>query len=175
MKTTLERLYEMGLLREGLEDLADIPQAWSKCQKVSWLIHVASVVKLDPSIIVLAACTAARTALPAVPDEEQRPLLAIEAAEDWVNTPTRENAHIAEQAAAASYDFYPSDNYSDAAYAACAAAYTAYTAYLEANYFYTHAVDAANHAAKVAGEGAVADAIRSVISTDDIVAALTKL
>ena len=77
--------------------------AWAKCERADWLLWYAYKRGVDPRIMTRAACACARTALQYVPAGEDRPRLAIEAAEAWADdpTPARDAARAATGAAAA--------------------------------------------------------------------------
>jgi hypothetical protein len=72
-------------------------QAWQECDKADWLLWLAART-LPHSLVVLAACACARTALSHVPAGEERPRLAIEAAERWAKEPTAENKVLLQKA-----------------------------------------------------------------------------
>lgn len=62
----------------------DYDRAWHECEQGNWLLWIASNLGVDRKKIVLAAGDCARLALTSVPEGEDRPRLAIEAAEKWV-------------------------------------------------------------------------------------------
>lgn len=67
--------------------------AWDECTDPGWLLWWAARTELNSrQNVVLAVCACARRALKFVPAEEQRPRLAIEAAEAWAVESTKENA-----------------------------------------------------------------------------------
>jgi hypothetical protein len=79
-------------------------EAWDQCERADWLLWWAARTPANnQQAIVRAACACARTALQYVPASEDRPRLAIEAAERWVNDPTEENRQAAEAAAWAAW------------------------------------------------------------------------
>ena len=92
-------------------------EAWEVCDDARWMLHAAASVAVDRRIVVLAACACARTALRHVPEDEARPLRAIETAEAWAR-----GEATAVQARAASLD---ANDAAAAAYAAANAAYAA--------------------------------------------------
>ena len=60
------------------------PEAlWTACPRGDWLLWLAGTAGVDRRAVVNAACACAREALVHVPDGEDRPRLAIEAAEAW--------------------------------------------------------------------------------------------
>jgi len=100
-------------------------QAWAKCERGDWMLWLWSKhpKQVTPEIhrkMVLCACEIARKVLNHVSKGEDRPRLAIEAAEKWAENPTEENR------AAARATAYAADAAADADYAAAyAAAYAA--------------------------------------------------
>ena len=83
-------------------------EAWDQCPRADWLLWWAARTPANTRMqLVRAAAACARTALVFVPDGEDKPRLAIEAAENWAASPS---------AAAAAYAA------ASAAYAAAAAA-----------------------------------------------------
>jgi len=128
-------------------------EAWDTCDRSDWLLWwVAKDKKNAKREIVKVACEIARLALPFVKAGEDRPRLAIEAAEAWADDPTEENLERVRRARAytyaAAYAAYAADAAADAA--AAAAAYAAYAAYA--------AADAAAAAAAYAAADAAAAA-----------------
>src|SRR5271165_5649285 len=62
----------------------DLKTAWEECPNIQWLLWFAGRSKKLPVYkLVLAACACARISLKYVPAGENRPRLAIEAAEGW--------------------------------------------------------------------------------------------
>jgi hypothetical protein len=57
---------------------------WNKCGRPDWMLWLAGRADIDRKVLVTAVCQVARTALKYVPEGEDRPLKAIEAAEGWV-------------------------------------------------------------------------------------------
>ena len=57
--------------------------AWRTCRRADWMLWLAARVGVRRQDVVLAACACARTSLKYVRPGEERPRLAIEAAEDW--------------------------------------------------------------------------------------------
>lgn len=85
-----------------------LEQAWCACEDGSWMLWICGRLGLDRMLIVCASCEIARTVLHSVPNGENRPRLAIEAAEAWCKSPNA--AELAAASAAA-------DDASAAAYA----------------------------------------------------------
>ena len=74
-------------------------QAWEECERADWLLWwAARIERSGRQQVVLAAAACARTALPNVPVGEDRPRLAIEAAERWAKEPTEQNRAAAADA-----------------------------------------------------------------------------
>jgi hypothetical protein len=143
--------------------ITTIGESWEKCPRGDWLLWVAARFGLTPERhkkIVLAACEIARMVLKYIPEGENRPLRAIEAAEAWATgdgtiedvrvaadaadkaagTADKAAAHAANAAAHAA-------NAANAAYAVYAASYAAYaTAYATAEAHVAYAVYAASMA-----------------------------
>lgn len=65
--------------------------AWRDCPKPSWLLWAAARVGVDKSMFVEVAVRSARRVLHLIPDDEKRPLLAIQAAEAWLKNPEQWN------------------------------------------------------------------------------------
>lgn len=87
-----------------LEIQPDPETAWSVCHRADWMLWLTERLGIDRPALVRAACDCARTALKYVPAGEDRPRLAIEAAERWADDPTRENRNAARDAYCAAYD-----------------------------------------------------------------------
>ena len=103
-------------------------EAWASCQRADWMLWLVGRMEGKkgwpgrPQLVV-AACACARRALRCVPDGEERPRLAIEAAEAWAREPTEERRAAADSAA------YSAASAADSAdRAAASAAYSAYSA-----------------------------------------------
>ncbi len=109
--------------RLWLNTQTDPRVAWEMCERPDWMIWFARRRNVARKVLVRIACDCARTVLRFVPEGEERPRLAIEAAERW----TRDEATIDEvRAAAADAATYAAGNAADAA--GNAAAYAAYAA-----------------------------------------------
>jgi hypothetical protein len=137
--TLKEQMKEAGLVpcEKAVNWLGDrdLITAWSDCERPDWMLWL---VTKAPELatqqqLVLCACKCARLVLHYVSIGEERPRLAIEVAERWLDNSTAENADAA----------------CDAACDAADAAYDAYAAYADA-----HAADAAAHAAYAAARAA---------------------
>lgn len=81
--------------------------AWAECPRGDWLLWLAARAGVDRKLVVRAACDCARTALHLVQPSEDRPRLAIEAAEDWcegaASVEEVRDAAAADRAAAAAH------------------------------------------------------------------------
>ena len=149
--TFKEKLIELNVFSSALKwmdknGVETIVEFWNKCNQGHWLLWVAARFGLTPERhkkIVLAVCEIARMVLKYIPEGEDRPLQAIEAAEAWATGDgTIEDVRVAAYAAkdveaadAAAYAAYAAFVAPDAAYAAYAAnaAYAAYAAYVAAD------------------------------------------
>ena len=77
-------------------------EAWASCERGDWLLWLAGRSgDVTPQQLVLAAAAVARTVLDLVPEGEDRPRLAVEAAEAWARGPSEENRRAAGAAATA--------------------------------------------------------------------------
>ena len=140
--------------REWAEGM-DANRAWETCHKADWLLWwIARDMPEVQRDIVWVACKIARLVLHLVPAGEDRPRLAIEAAEKWADDPTEENlaaVRVARRnAAAAAADAAYAAAAAAAADAAYAAAYAAAAAaaYADAADAAAAAADAAAYAAR---------------------------
>jgi hypothetical protein len=150
-------------------------QAWDACQRGDWMLWLIGKLAKTPGSdarrkLVMCSCEITRTALPHVPDGEDRPRLAIETAESWAR---REGATLDDvrTAANAAYDAYAAYAYAtanaaDAAYATASAAY-ADAAYATASAAYATAT--ANATATAAYAAARAARAQSLSRFADIV------
>ena len=152
---------------------------WEQCPRGDWLLWFAAKAGVERKTVVLAACAAARLALPFVEHSDDRPRVAIETAERWARgEATIEDVHAARAAAAAAEDAAAARAAAAAAedaaaayaaaYAAASAAYAA--AYAAASAAYAAASAAAYAAARAAAYAALtkmrletAAAVRKVI------------
>jgi len=121
-------------------------EVWYNCHRGDWLLWWAARDGGDHVQIVRAACACARTALRYVQVGENRPRLAIEAAERWCDDPcdAAAAARAADAASAAA---------ADAADAAADAA---------------RAADASYAAARAASQKQTAEAVRGIIKYDEL-------
>src|SRR3990172_5601749 len=71
----------------------------SNYKRGDWMLWIAARLEIDKKLIVLAACDCAELSLQFVPNNENRPKEAIEAARRWVIDPTEENRLAADAAA----------------------------------------------------------------------------
>jgi hypothetical protein len=130
-------------------DWADEEAAWLACQRPDWLLWLAGrSPRVTKFMIVRAACGIARSVLHLTREDEDRPRLAIEAAERWCEDPSEANRAAAASAALAAARAVAAD----AAYAARAAYAAAYAAARAAAYAAAraYAADAAADAASAA-------------------------
>jgi len=100
------------------ETQANDKQAWDTCERGDWLLWLLGRIKVDRKRLVLCCCECARLSLKYVPENENRPRIAIETAEKWA----KGEASIEEVRAAADAAAYAADAAADAAYAAADAA-----------------------------------------------------
>ena len=103
-------------------DGMDAKIAWNTCERPDWLLWWAKKDGETRYNLVRCACACARTALQYVPKGEDRPRLAIEAAEQWCEYPSSENANAVYDAALAAYGAGNAYAAANAAYGAIAAA-----------------------------------------------------
>lgn len=77
--------------------------AWEHCERADWMLWLLgrAQAQADPRQLVLVACECARAVLHLVPPGEDRPRLAIEAAEAWAANPRAENVAASAAASAA--------------------------------------------------------------------------
>jgi hypothetical protein len=188
MKTFRSRLIELRACRSAIrwldeEGISTIEEAWDKCSRGDWLLWLAARVGCNEDRhkkIVKIATEIARQVLKYIPAEEERPRIAIEKTERWLDGKEKiENvitasdaayaaatahAHAADAAAAAAASVYASSSASDAAYAAAyadAAAYAAAAAASDAVYASYHAAAASSDAVYASYHAAAAAAYAS--------------
>jgi hypothetical protein len=120
--------------RDWLATQTDPRVAWEMCERLDWMIWYARRRNVARKVLVRIACDCARTALRFVPEGEDRPRLAIEAAERWTrDEATIDEVRVAAADAAARAALYAADAADAAANAAIAAtADAAYAAYADA-------------------------------------------
>jgi hypothetical protein len=92
--------------------------AWRTCPRADWMLWLAARAGVRRQDLVLAACACARTSLKYVKKGEERPRLAIEAAEDWAKGGATTLEQVKTAAYAAAYD---AADAADAAYASAEA------------------------------------------------------
>ena len=101
----------------------DAEMAWNTCDRPSWMLWLAEKAGVEKPVFVRIACDIARTVLHLVPEGEDRPRLAIEAAEAWLANPNEENTIAVDEAArAASWAAYAARAAANAAVCAAEAA-----------------------------------------------------
>ena len=88
-----------------------LSQAWNECERANWMLGMCGIMVGKPGWpthkqIVSVAITLAHSVIHFIHGGEERPRLAIEAAEAWVENPTEENSKKATDAADASHDAY---------------------------------------------------------------------
>jgi hypothetical protein len=154
---------------EWLRTQPSLEAAYHACENPSWLLWaIGEVCPLNQAQSVTIAARCARLVLHLVPTGEERPRLAVEAAEAWLAEPTGERAAAAANAAARYAAAYAAANaaYAAAYYAAAYAAAT-YDAYAAATYDAYAAANAAYAAAYTANDNAIrkqcCDVIREVV------------
>ena len=99
-----EHLESLGAWQEAREWVGarTATETWEQCERADWLLWWAAKTEANThQQVVLAACACARRALRFVPEGEDRPRLAIEAAERWAAEPTKDNQRAAAAAEAA--------------------------------------------------------------------------
>jgi hypothetical protein len=103
MTTLQQHLKDIGACQEARAWAGDRTprQAWDEAPRADWLLWWAGRLGVDKVLLVRCACQIARTVLHLIPAGEERPRLAIEAAERWCENPTEENRKKAARAAKA--------------------------------------------------------------------------
>jgi hypothetical protein len=136
MQHWTDKLVELEACSEAIEwaeNYDSLADAWAVCSRGDWLLWYINII-ISPlgaderKNLVIIACSCARTALEYVRAGENRPRLAIEAAEQWawgVLGTTLSDVRIASAAAYAAGAASAASAASDAAYAAASAAYAA--------------------------------------------------
>ena len=85
-------------------DWPDDEAAWCACGRGDWMLWLCAHIGVDRVLRVRSGCAIARTVLHLVPAGEERPRLAIEAAERWCDDPSAANRTAAAYAAAYAAD-----------------------------------------------------------------------
>jgi len=153
----INHLHPCAEAAEWLETQPDVATAWNCCQRGDWMMWLLTNLPTPKDVSVTLAIRFARSVLHLVPAGEERPRLAIEAAERWLAEPTEDNRAAARAAA------WAADAAADAA--AWAAAWAADAAADAAAW-------AASAAASAADAAAQADIIREVVSAEWVTGAL---
>ena len=119
----LERLDACGDARKWARQRT-LAEAWSECPRGDWLLWLAGRLGIDRRVLVAATCAVVRPALRYVPAGEDRPRLAIEAAEAGARGEEGVTLERVRWAAADAYDAaaYATEAAADAAEAAAEAA-----------------------------------------------------
>jgi len=158
----IDKLESMHACREACEWVGgkSLEEAWETCERGDWMLWLAVKAGVDRKKVVLAACECARLSLKYIPEEEIRPLRAIEMAEAWADD--KVSIKEVKQAAYAAYAAANATHATNAAYAAAYAVYAAtYTAYASnATAKAAYAAYAAANAADAAADAAYAAAAR---------------
>ena len=105
-ETFRDQLVAMRACSEAVEWVGDRTEveAWRECERADWMLWLAGRRPWgEHSEIMRAACACARTVLHLVKPGEDRPRLAIEAAEIWADVPSEENREAVRAAAARAY------------------------------------------------------------------------
>ncbi len=150
--------------------VASDEELWTRCRRGDWLLWFTERVGVDRRLVTLAACDCAREALGFVPAGEDRPRLAIEAAEAWARgSATLDEVHVASDAAA--YVHAASAAAAAYVYTTDAAAHTVYAcdaAAAAASAAYGYTADTAASAAASAADAAAAACTRSHARTQSL-------
>ena len=141
----------------------DSEDAWRECQHGDWMLWIASKIGVDRKRIVMASCDCVEPALQFVPDGEDRPRAAVDAARAWCQgaasyEEVRAAAAVADALANAAF---ANAAVADAAYADAAYAYAYYAAYAAAASAYyaayaAYAATATHYASSAASSAAAA-------------------
>jgi hypothetical protein len=134
-------LIRLGACKEAVawaRQHRSLAAAWEVCKRGDWMLWLAGRCSGEPLSdgrrkLVLATCECARLPLPHVPAGEDRPRLAIEAAEAWARGTGSVEAMRYASSAAAYASAYAASAYAASAYAASAAAANAAAAAANAN------------------------------------------
>lgn len=106
----IEVLEKFSACTESLEwfmrSRCEPKQAWNQCSNPDWLIWLAETLRIDSHKITLVACECAKAVLHLIPEDEERPRLALELAEKWFT----DKGISAKQLCAATTDAYAAYN-----------------------------------------------------------------
>jgi hypothetical protein len=152
----IERYAPCGAACKWLDNQSDITKAWNTCPLGDWLLWIAGKLDVDRTLLVKSAAGCARMVLHLVPEGEDRPRLAIEAAEAWANEPNKTNKKKAAEARAGAWAAWTEGGTAMAARAAWAA-----VAWVEGGAAWAARADLKT-----------ADVVRSFITADMIIAKL---
>ena len=135
MNKDIDRILSWKPCKEELrwfEKQSSLEEVWDKCEEPSWLFFICQAedelnLKKEQSVaIAIAVASRVLDKYEVAYPDDKRPRKAIEAAQAWLDNPTKENADAASAAYAASTDAYASAAHAvSAAYSARAAAYAA--------------------------------------------------
>ena len=130
MKTWVKPIEQLGACSYALvwaEKFDSLDEAWAKCERGDWMLWLAGRLfdkqgSPEHKALVFAACQCARLALPYVSQGEERPRLAIEAAEAWTRgeatlDEVRKAAYAAHSGGATYAMAHVTDSVADATYA----------------------------------------------------------
>lgn len=165
-------------------------EAWEQCQDARWMLRAAGSAGVDVRALVMASCACARLIVDRVPAGDARPIRAIEAAEAWA-------AGNGTEFAASHAGAYATEAWSEAQEAArlgsrasvsaalapydaaAAAAYSVYHVELDRKRYAPDAAERAMYAARRPADrrhllSAMAQAVRRVVSTEDVLRAAVR-
>ncbi len=162
----IDLLRRLEVCHEAIEWYGDrdSEDAWRECQHGEWMLWIASKIGVDRKRIVMASCDCVEPALQFVPDGEDRPRAAVDAARAWCQgaasyEEVRAAAAVADALANAAF---ANAVFANAAVADAAYAYAYYAAYAAAAsaYYAAYAAYAATatHYASSASSAAAAAA-----------------
>ena len=152
MKEWLKPIQRMGACEEAIkwgEEYDSAGEAWNNCERGDWMLWLCG--KLSDKLasrkkLVLTACECARLTLLYVKEGEDRPLKALETAEQWARGENNVTLAMVRTSADAAADAATAAAPERAAYYAAYAAYYAAAAY-DATYAAAHAAAYASYAA----------------------------
>ena len=81
----LEGFHACSEAVEWFRTQPSLREAWESCQHSDWMLWFLEELEADSKLFVEVACRIARTVLHLIPDGEDRPRKAIEAAEGWLD------------------------------------------------------------------------------------------